>query len=286
MKILTAAVLSLAFTGAPGAVVVYAQTAPKPAAPAPAKPAAAAPAKPAAKPAANPAARSTTPRVAPEVVEAEAVQALRTMSAFLTTQQALGLTSNASLDIVTNQGQSIQMDGVVRYKIRKPDAFVIDLDTAGKKRRYYYNGKTFTVQAPAMGFYATADAPPTIREALAVLNDRFGIQLPLEDLFRWNDAEDPARNLTSGFKVGDAVVDGAAADHYAFRQPRVDWQIWIKKGDQPLPLKIVITDQTDPAKPAYTARLSWTLNPTFAAADFTYTPSSDAMLIRMAEFGN
>jgi hypothetical protein len=175
------------------------------------------------------------------------------------------------------------MDAVVRYKIKKPDAFTISIDSDGKKRAYYYDGKNFTIYSPMMKFYASADAPPTIRATLDTLRDKYGIALPLEDLFRWNDAEDPSTKLTSAFKVGTATIDGVATDHYAFRQEKTDWQIWIKQGEQPLPVKVVIVDQVDPAHPAYTARLSWTLNPTLTAADFVYTPGADAMRIQLSE---
>ena len=50
-----------------------------------------------------------------------------------------------------------------------------------------YDGKNFTVYAPIIGFYASAPAPATNREVLDSLYDKFGITLPLEDLFRWNE---------------------------------------------------------------------------------------------------
>jgi len=206
------------------------------------------------------------------------------MSAYLATLPQVELTSRTSLDVVTVQGERIQLDGTVRYKIKRPNAFVISLDTDRKKRTYYYDGKQFTVFAPELGFYATVDAPPTIRQTLDALEAKFGIELPLEDLFRWNDPTDnPAANLKSGFYVGTATIDGVATDHYAFRQAKVDWQIWIQKGPQPLPLKVVIVDQIDPANPAYVARLSWNVSPTLAADEFTYQPAKDAKRIQMAE---
>jgi len=217
-------------------------------------------------------------------VQPEALQALRRMSAYLATLPAVELTSNTSLDVVTNLGQRVQLDGVVHYKIRRPNGFVIEVVTDRKKRTFFYDGKQFTVYAPELGYYATAAAPPTIRQTLDLIENRFGVQLPLEDLFRWNDATDnPAQNLKSGFVVGTATLDGVPTDHLAFRQPQVDWQIWIQKGAQPLPLKVVIVDQVDPANPAYVARLTWNLNPTINADDFTFKPGKDAKLIRMSE---
>ncbi len=229
-----------------------------------------------APPAAAPAAQ---PAIAPE-----ALQALKRMSAYLTTLKTMGLTSKTSLDVVTMKGERLQLDGVAHYTVRRPDGFVIRVDTDSKKRSFYYDGKHFTVYAPELGYYATAPAPPTIRQTLDAVEERFGIQLPLEDLFRWNDpANNPAENLTSGFYVGTATLDGVQADHYAFRQPKVDWQIWIQKGARPLPLKVVIIDQVDPANPAYVARLSWNVNPSIQPAEFTFHPGKGAKLIKLSE---
>lgn len=217
-------------------------------------------------------------------VDPEALQALKRMSAYLGTLPAVGLTSNTSLDVVTDQGQRVQLDGVVNYKIKRPNAFVIDVNSDYKKRRFYYDGKQFTVYGPQVGYYATAAAPPTIQQTLAAIDEKYGIELPLEDLFRWNDpAENPARDLISGFPVGSTTIDGVPTDHYAFRQKDVDWEIWIQKGAQPLPKKVVIVDRTDPAHPTYTARLTWNVNPTFTPADFAFQPGKDAKQIRLSE---
>lgn len=217
-------------------------------------------------------------------VAPEALDALKRMSAYLQTLPAIALTSNTSLDVVTDQGQRVQLDGVVNYKIKRPNAFVIDVNSDQKKRRFYYDGKQFTVYGPQVGYYATAAAPPTIRETLAAIDDKYGIELPLEDLFRWNDpTNNPAENLLAGFPVGTATIDGVATDHYAFRQKDVDWQIWIQKGDKPLPLKVVIVDRTDEANPAYTARLSWNVNPSFTADEFAFRPDKDSKQIRLSE---
>jgi hypothetical protein len=72
--------------------------------------------------------------------------------------------------------------------------------------------------------------------------------------------------------------------HYAFREPEVDWEVWIQDGDQPLPRKLSIVDRTDPSHPTFTARLSWTINPTFKDSDFTFTPGADAKKIQLATF--
>ena len=219
---------------------------------------------------------------AASTVDQTAVQALRDMSAYLQSQSTFALTSRTSLDLVANDGQKIQFEGVATYKVRKPDAFVIDVVSDEWTRSYIYDGHQFTVYAPKLGYFSTLQAPATIRETVAYVEDRFGLSLPLDDLFRWSDADGTrADSLISAFPVGVETIEGVKTNHYAFREGDIDWQVWIQQGDQPLPRKLVIVNRTDPADPAYIARLSWTLNPPLTNDDFAFHPDKDAKRIRI-----
>lgn len=217
-------------------------------------------------------------------VDPAAVDALKRMSAYLGTLATFEATSEGSMDVVTEEGQRVQMDGVTNYKARKA-GFVIDHVSDLKARRFIYDGKKFTVYSPKLGFYATVDAPPTNREVLERIYDKYGIRLPLEDLFHWNDASNPRlQALKSAFPLGTATIDGTPTDHYAFREEDVDWEIWIQQGAQPLPRKVVIVDRTDPTHPTFISRLTWKANAPLTDADFTFTPDKNAKQIRLAEF--
>lgn len=235
--------------------------------------------------------RSTTTRsassTAPKpIIDPKAIEALRKMSAYLQTLTTFELQSDASLDVVTAEGQKIQLDGVVNYKVKRPDAFVISMDSDVKKRAFYYDGKQFTVYAPELGYYATSSAPPTIHQTLDMIWERYGISLPLEDLFRWSDAGGSRIDtVREAFSLGPATIGGVATDQYAFREGDIDWQIWIEKGDKPLPRKMVIVDRTDPADPAYIARLTWNISPNLSADDFAFHPAKDAKPIKLVPAG-
>ena len=219
------------------------------------------------------------------VVEPEAVDALKEMSAYLMSAQTLGITSQGTMDVVTMDGQRIQLDGTTQYKIRRP-GFVIDYDSDIKNRRFIYDGKTFTVYAPKLGFYSTVPAPATNSATLDAIYQKFGIALPLEDLFRWGDGSSAARlqAFKSGYNVGTATIDGVETDHYAFRENDIDWEVWIQQGDQPLPRKLVIIDRSDASRPTFTARLDWKVNPAFTDADFKFVPDANAKPIKLATF--
>ena len=231
-----------------------------------------------------PEATGTAPVFTPDMVEPDAVEALRAMSTYLMSLKTIGITSQGSLDVVTGEGQRIQLDGTTTYKIRRP-GFVIDYVSDIKDRRFIYDGKTFTIYSPKLGFDASEPATATNKEALNVIYEKFGVKLPLEDLFRWADPNGlRQQSLRSAYRVGPATINGTPTDHYAFREDEVDWELWIQKGDQPLPRKLVIVDRTAAAHPTFSAHLSWTVNPAFTDSDFAFVPDKDAKRIQMATF--
>lgn len=230
-----------------------------------AKPAAAAPATPAAD------------------VDPAATEALKQMRAFMSGLTTFEVKTDGSLDLVLDDGQKVQLGGAADYKVRRPNGFQIRTEVGNKVRDYFYDGQKMTVYAPQLGFYAQAAAPGTIRQTLDEAYAKYGISFPLEDLFEWAERDEPKKApITSAMVVGDATIDGTPTTQYAFRQGPVDWQVWIQKGAQPLPRKIVIVDRTDEARPAYSVRLNWTLNPTLAADVFTFRPGADAKQIQIA----
>ena len=225
------------------------------------------------------------PIVTEGVIEDGAIDAIKEMSNYLMSAKTLAITTHSSMDVVTNDGQRIQLDGTTTYKVRRP-GFVIDYESNIKSRRFIYDGKNFTVYSPKLGYYASVPAPGTNREVLDTIYNKFGIALPLEDLFRWGDGSnaDRIQALKSAYEVGSATIDGVETDHFAFREEDVDWEVWIQKGDQPWPRKFVIVDRTDPARPTFTARLTWQMNPPFTDADFAFVPDANAKRIQLATF--
>jgi hypothetical protein len=226
----------------------------------------------------------TMPEVPKGTVEPGAVDALKAMSQYLMSLKTIGIDTDGTLDVVTAEGQRVQLDGKTSYKIRRP-GFAIHFISDMKNRDFFYDGKQFTIYSPALKYYATAAAPATNREALDVMYNKYGIKLPLEDLFRWNDTgNERLDQLKAAADLGPSMQNGVATTHYAFREPEVDWEVWIKDGDQPLPVKMAIVDRTDPARPAFTTRLKWTVNPSFSNSDFTFTPGKDDKKIQLAQF--
>jgi hypothetical protein len=232
----------------------------------------------ASEPVAAPVAAAATPAVERDP---KAIEALDVMGAHLRTLLTFSVRSETTKDEVLASGQKIQFAGTVEMQVRAPDRLRADVSSDRKQRQFYYDGKTVTVYAPRMKYYATAEAPPTLREMLAALNADYGIDMPLVDLFLWGTDQADSRDIKSAIHVGMARIDGVDCDHYAYRQEGVDWQVWIERGNSPLPRKLLITTLVDPSQPQYTAELKWNLSNRYADKAFVFVPPKDAEKIML-----
>ncbi|HEY5802921.1 MAG TPA: DUF2092 domain-containing protein [Lysobacter sp.] len=214
-------------------------------------------------------------------VEPEAVAALDKMGKYLRSLKDFTIHSDTTIELVTEDGQKLQFPGTVDYKVRSPDRLQLDMRTDRKERQLFYDGKSLTVYGPKAKYYATVDAPPTTREMLGAVEERYGIEIPLTDLFLWGTDEAPASALTSAAYVGPARINGTATSQYAFRQDGVDWQVWIEAGPKPLPRRLVITTTDDPAQPQYASTLTWNTAAGLKDSAFTFTPPKDSHRIEM-----
>ena len=215
----------------------------------------------------------------PATVDPQAVGALTRMSAYLHSIPAFQITLRTQRDDVDVYGQLITLGGGAIYKVRRPDAFFIDLSLTSAAAQYVYDGKTVTVYDARSNAYAKVQALPTIAATLALAEERYGATVPLDDLFTWSEGNAQAKVLTSAHFIGKAQIAGQTTNHYAFRQPGRDWQIWIVDGDKPAPLRVSIVASDDPARPHFQADLSWDTAPKFGPNAFAFAPPANARAV-------
>ena len=218
------------------------------------------------------------------VIEPKAMEALQKMGEFLRTLKNFEVSFKVSKDEVLDSGQKVMVDGVGELTVQRPDRFHFStkIDEAHRDLQFFYDGKTFTIYGNTNKFYATVPAPATIRELLDVAEERYDIHLPFRDLFVWGTGEADVAAIQSAIYIGPAKINDVPCDHYAFRNVDVDWQIWIQKGDTPLPRKLVITTIDEVEQPQYVSNMSWNLSPKINTKLFTFVPPKDAHKIEFA----
>jgi hypothetical protein len=216
-------------------------------------------------------------------VAPEATKALNSMGDYLRTLKTFQVKATISREIVMLDGEKVQFDGTADLIVQRPDRLRLSMTSDRTDRRFFFDGKTFTLYAPRTNYFATVAAPPTIIQLADTLETRFGIELPLVDLFRWGTADGIDGQLTSANFVGPSQIDGVTCEQYAFRQNGADWQVWIQSGDFKLPRKLVITTTTDEARPQYSAVYSWNLAPSLDDGAFAFVPGKDDHKIVLAD---
>jgi hypothetical protein len=216
-------------------------------------------------------------------IDPDAMAALDKMGTYLRSLKAFQIRAAITTEDVLDDGQKVEIDSVADLLVDKPDKLRMEATGDQQHRTYFYDGKTFTLFAQRLNFYATVPAPPTIVELIDKLQDKFDIELPLVDMFDWGTPRAAVKEIKSAIDLGPTSIGGITCEQFAFRQPGIDWQIWIQNGDYPLPRKLVISTLTDEARPEYTSVYTWNLAPSFDATAFLFDKPKDAFQITFAD---
>lgn len=217
-------------------------------------------------------------------IDPGAMAALDKMGTYLRTLKAFQVKAVETTDDVLDNGQTVQSDRVVDVLAVRPNRLFAEIKSDDIHPFFLYDGKNFTLFAQLDNYYATVPAPPTIGDLIDKLDEKYGIDMPLVDLFMWGSPQSiAAQQIKSAIDIGPSSVEGTTCEQYAFRQDGLDWQIWIQQGDYPLPRKLVLTTVDDNARPRYSQVLTWNLAPSFDDATFTFEPPKDARKIAIAE---
>lgn len=218
-------------------------------------------------------------------VDPTVVAALDTMGAFLRTQKTFTVDAETATDEILGNGEKVKRDGAAHLKVDRPGRLRADISGDDKDQQMFFDGKTFTIFQPETGYYADFAAPPTLAEMVEVAEKRYGIDLPLVDLFYFGAENTKAPALQSAINAGTSVIKGVTCDHFAFRQRDVDWQIWIQRGDKPLPSRLIVTTTSSAVRPEHEMLLSWNLSPSINNQAFVFTPPAGAQKIQIDTIG-
>ena len=214
-------------------------------------------------------------------VDPASIQALKDMGAFLQTLKRFRVSTELTGERVLADGQKLQHTATADMDVERPNKVRALMHSARSERELVYDGKMVTLYTPAQKYYSTVEFTDTIGKLIEQLEERYGVQLPLSDLFLWGTPAAPLDKIVSAMNAGQDFVGDDLCDHYAFRQAKTDWQIWITTGSKPLPRKVVITNRTDEARPQSVSLIDWNLKPNFKDAVFKFTPPKGASKIEI-----
>jgi hypothetical protein len=214
-------------------------------------------------------------------VDPAAIQALKDMGAHLQTLKRFQVTTEVTGERVLADGQKLQHTATAEMDVERPNRLRARMVTARSERELIYDGKTATLFTPAQKYYSRVELVDTLAGLATRLQERFGVEVPLADLFLWGTPAAPVDTIESAMNAGQALVGDELCDHYAFRQGQFDWQIWIASGGRPLPRKLVITNRADDARPQSTSLIEWNLKPAFKDSVFAFVPPKGSTAVEI-----
>ncbi|NDV14320.1 DUF2092 domain-containing protein [Crenobacter sp. HX-7-9] len=208
-------------------------------------------------------------------VDPQAIEALRGMGRFLEQQKRFEIRTTVMGERVLADGQKLQHTARATLEVERPRHLRI-LTEGRKPRELFYNGQLLTLYSPQLGEYSSVPFDGSLEALVERLEQYYGVELPLADLFIWGSPDAPFQRISSAMYAGQADVDGVLCDHYAFRQGKADWQLWIAAEGPPLPRKLAITYRGDEARPQSVSLIDWKLSPAFSGQRFTFVPPAGA----------
>jgi hypothetical protein len=120
--------------------------------------------------------------------------------------------------------------------IRRPDRFYFT--TSGDvQNEGWYDGVGLTLAVHNEKVFAQARMPETLDKVLDAMSERYGVPTPVGDFFYSSPVKALLADSTTGGWVGREAIDGQQADHLAFQDKGVNWDVWVATTGDPLPLK-------------------------------------------------
>jgi hypothetical protein len=223
----------------------------------------------------------STPSATSDAVDPATIAALKKMGAHLQTLRRFSVTTHLTGERVLADGQKLQHMASAELDVQRPGKLRARMYSARSGREVFYDGKEVALFTPAQQYYAKVAFTGSLDELVQRMQTRYGLEVPLSDMFVWGTPAAPLDGIESAMNAGQDFVGDDLCDHYAMRQGHVDWQIWITVGDKPLPRKLVITNRGDEARPQSVSLIEWNLKPAFAEAAFTFKPPKGAKAIEL-----
>jgi hypothetical protein len=222
-----------------------------------------------------------TPQASPNPVDPASIQALKDMGAYLQTLKRFKVSTTVTGERVLADGQKLQHMATAQLDVERPNKIRALMHSARSERELVFDGANVTLYTPAQKYYSTVAFTGSVGDLINQLEEKYGVQLPLSDLFVWGTAAAPLDKIESAMNAGQDFVGNDLCDQYAFRQGPIDWQVWIRAGGKPLPRKIVVTYRGDEARPQSVSLIDWNLKPASKDSIFRFTPPKGAKKIEI-----
>lgn len=216
--------------------------------------------------------------------QAQAREVLMRMAGYLGGAEKFSVSMRSGYDAVQKSGQKIEFNETRKVVLSRPDKLRAEGERSdGAKTQVVFSGKEITLVDAASNIYATAPQPGNIDHSIVHFVSDLGMRMPLAVMLLTRMPAEFEARVKSVDYVEKTAVLGKPAHHLAARTDTVDFQVWVADGDQPLPLRVVITYKKAAGQPQFWAQFSdWNLAPAVSDATFAAQIPAGAQKIAFA----
>jgi len=224
-------------------------------------------------------------RAANPPIDRAATGILKRMTDYLGSVEQFSVHTQNSLEDLISSGHRIDFDVSAKVIVSRPDKIRSERKGDETNQIFYYNGENLTLFNPSSNVYSTVKAPDSFYELFKFLYESLGFGLPISDLILSDAYPLLMQDVTLAQAVGKTYIDGVRCDHLLFSRPGVDFQVWVSEGNNPLPLKYVVTDTATSSRLSITTRMNdWNVDPIVDDSQFTFVQPKEAQSIEFIPF--
>jgi len=175
---------------------------------------------------------------------------------FMQDHRQVSFRAVVTYEVVQENGQKLHFDILHQVAVERPDRlFWVTLhDDATVDSAWCGDGEFTLLKQPA-NLWARIDVPLDLSEAVTRLSEEYHIAVPFVDLLSGDVAELwLGDDVLSVDYIGESWVEGWWTDHVAVRKPGVEFELWIRQGDEPFPVKMAMVLTDEPGLPGHTVR--------------------------------
>ena len=218
-----------------------------------------------------------------ETNDAQARRLLKAMSDYMGQQPGIEAEIDTAVEIITPQIEKLSFNSSSKLTMARPNKVRLERVGGFASLDMIFDGANLTIRDRLDNSYGQVPIKGSIDNLVDEVTDKLGMATPGIDLMLADSYSALIADVIEAKYIGDSMVQGERCDHLAFRNDDVDWQIWIRKGAEKFPCKMVITTKTMAQAPQYTTTIrSMRTNAKIAAASFAFTP---AVGERRVEYG-
>ena len=209
--------------------------------------------------------------------DAKAIEILKQMDAYTDSLGKFEIKAESYLDAGIDDGLVISNASETQVSVDRSGSMHSISRSGSQTDEIYFHNGTLTVYSGKHKFYSNARVPEALDAGLMFALEELDVETPLMDLMIVNSLD---HLITAGMGVvyvtGAASIRGVECHHILISGPLVDFQVWITKGDKPVPRRTLMTYKHGEGLPRNEVFLEWSEVDRFDESEFKFEPPDDA----------